>query len=103
MTLRNRFFRRPNNSIECNSIEEEIDLRRQTQKKIDNVEKLKEEVKKWEFKSVKILQDLNYAKNDEIVETAKIKLKLKRLGASKKSNIFFKKSVIPKEHLHLVL
>ena len=58
MTLRNRFLRRPNN------VEEEIDLRRQTQKKIDNREELKEEAKEWEFKSVKILQDLNYVKND---------------------------------------
>ena len=39
-------------------------------------------MKEWGFKSVKILQDLNYAKNDEIVKTAKIELKLKR-GVSK--------------------
>ena len=55
-----------------NDIEKGRDLRRQTQKKIDNIEKLKEEVKECKFKSVKILQDLNYAKNDEIVEIAKI-------------------------------
>ena len=79
ITLRSRFLRRPN-KIEYNSIEEEIHLRRQRKKKIDNIGKLKEEVKEWEFKSVKILQDLNYAKNDEIVEIAKIELKLKRLG-----------------------
>ena len=95
--LRNRFLGRPN------KIEEEIDLRRQTKKKIDNIEKLKEEVKEWELKSVKVLQDLNYAKNNEIVENAKIKLKLKRLGASKKLINFFKKSIIPKKHLHFVL
>ena len=52
MALRNKFLRRPSNSIE---------------EEIDNIEKLKEEVKDWEFKSVKILQDLNYAKNDKIV------------------------------------
>ena len=52
MTLRNRLLGRPNQT-ECNSIEEVIDLRRQTKKKIDNIEKLKEEVKVWEFKSVK--------------------------------------------------
>ena len=38
-TLRNRYHRRPN------SIEEEIDLRRQTKKKIDNIEILKKDVK----------------------------------------------------------
>ena len=58
MTLRNTFVRRPNN------VEEEIDLRRQTQKKMDNRKELKEEAKEWEFKSVKILQNLNYVKND---------------------------------------
>ena len=102
ITLRNRFLERPNKT-ECNSIEEEIDLRRQTKKKIDNIEKLKKEVKEWEFKSVKILQDLNYAKNDEIVEISKIELKLKRSGISKKSINVFKKSIIPEKHLHIVL
>ena len=37
--LRNRFLGRPNN------VEEEIDLSRQTKKKIDNVEELNKEVK----------------------------------------------------------
>ena len=97
ITLRNRFLGRPNN------IDEELDLRRQTKKKIDNIEELKEEVNEWEFKSAKILQDLNYAKNDKIVETAKIELKLKRLRASKKSIKFLKKSIIPKTYQHLVL
>ena len=97
ITLRNRFLGRPNN------IEEELDLRKQTKKKIDNIEELKEEVNEWEFKSAKILQDLNYAKNDKIVETAKIELKLKRLRASKKSIKFLKKSIIPKTYQHLVL
>ena len=36
MTLKNRFLKRPSND------EEEIDLRRQTKKKIDNIEKLNE-------------------------------------------------------------
>ena len=76
-TLRNRFFRRPN------KIEEEINLRRQRKKKIDNTEKLKEEMVEWEFKSVKILQDLNYAMNNDIVEVAKIELNLKRLRLKK--------------------
>ena len=81
VTLRNRFLGRPN------KIEKEIDLKRQTKKKIDNIEELKEEVKEWEFKSVRIIQDLNYEKNDEIVEIAKIELKLERSGVSKKSII----------------
>ena len=97
MTLTNKFYERSNN------VEEEIDLRRQTKKKLDNLEELKEEVKEWEFKSVKKLQGLNYAKNDEIVEIEKIELKLKRLRVSKESISFFKKSIIPKKCLHLVL
>ena len=84
MTLRNKFLGRPNKT------EEETDLRRQTKKKIDNIEELKEKAKEREFKRVKILQDLNYAKNDEIVEIAKIELKLKRLRVSKKSIISLK-------------
>ena len=39
---------------------------------------------------------------DEIDEIAKIELKLKRLGISKKSINFFKKSIILKKHLRLV-
>ena len=96
ITLRNGFLGKPN------KIEKEMDLKRQTKKKIDNKEELKEGVKEWGFKSVKILQDLNYEKNDEIVEIAKIELKLKRLGISKKSIDNFKKSIIPKKYLHLV-
>ena len=57
-------------------IEKEIDVRSQTKKKIDNIEKLKEEVKEWEFQRVKILQDLNYERYDEVVEIEKIDLKL---------------------------
>ena len=95
--LKNRFLRRPN------KIEEEIDLRKQTKKKIDNIEELKEEVKEWEFKSVKILQHLNYEKNNKIVEIARIELKLKRFGISNQSIDIFKKSIIPKKYLHLVL
>ena len=47
-----------------------------------------------------MLQHLKYEKNDEIV--AKIELKLKRLGASKKSIEFFEKSIISKKYLHIV-
>ena len=76
MTLRNRFLGRPSNSIE---------------EEIDNKEELKEEVKDWEFKSVRILPDLSYEKNDEIVEITRKELKLKRLRVSQKSIVFFKK------------
>ena len=80
-------------------MEEEIELRKQTRKKIDNIEELKEEVKEWEFKSVKILQDLNYEKDGEIVEIAKIETRLKELGISKKSIDAFKKLIIPKKYI----
>ena len=50
-----------------------------------------------------MLQDLNYKKNDEIVEIAKIELKLQRLRISKKSIDFFKKLIIPKKYLQLIL
>ena len=87
MTLRNRFLGRPRNSIE---------------EELDKIEELKEDLK-WEVKDAKVLQDFNYEKNDEIAEIAKTDLKLQRLGASKKSINFFKNSIIPKRHLHLVL
>ena len=96
MKIRNRFLGRTNN------VEEEIDLRRQTKKKIDSIEQLKEDVK-CEVKGAKTLQYLNYEKNVEIVAVAKIELKLQRLGASRKSINFFKKSINSKKHLHLVL
>ena len=48
-TLKTIFRRRPN------SIEEEIELRKQTRKKIDSIERLNTEVEEWEFKSVKLL------------------------------------------------
>ena len=97
MTLRNKYHGRPNN------IEEELDLKRQKKKKIDNIEELKEEVKEREFKRVRVLQNLSFEKNDQIVEIAKMELKLQRLGASKKSISFFKKSIIAKKYLRLVL
>ena len=87
MTLRNRFLGRPRNSIE---------------EELDKIEELKKDLK-WEVKDAKVLQDFNYEKNDEIAEIAKTDLKLQRLGASKKSINFFKNSIIPKRHLHLVL
>ena len=59
MTLRNRFLGRPSDSIE---------------EEIDNIE----EVKEWDFRSVRILQDLNFEKNDEVVDVVKIELQLQR-------------------------
>ena len=76
-TLKNRFW------VRLNRIEEEIELGLQTRRKIDNVEELKEEVEESEFKSVKILQDLNYEKHDEIIEIAKIETRLEKLEISK--------------------
>ena len=84
ITLKNKYWGRPKRDIE------EIELREQIKKKIDNTEELKEEVKEWEFKSVKMQQDLNYEKYDEVVEIAKIELKLERLGISKESIYSFK-------------
>ena len=60
-------------------------------------------MKEWELKSVKILQDLNYEKYDDIVEIAKIELRLERLGISRESIDNFKKLIIAKKCLHLVL
>ena len=64
---------------------------------IDNIEKFKKEVEEWEFKSVKLLQDLNYEKHDEIAEIAKIEIRLKELGILKESTDAFKKLIIPKK------
>ena len=60
MRLRNKHLVRPSYGIN----EEEIDLREQAKKKVDKTEALKEDVK-WESKAAKMLQDLNYEKNDD--------------------------------------
>ena len=80
--LRNRFLGRPSNSIE---------------EEIDTIEGLKEVVK-WESKGAKMLQDLNYEKSDQIVETAKIELKMIKSGTSKELISFLKKSIISKKY-----
>ena len=72
-----------------NSIEEEIELKKQAIKKIDNIERLKTEVE--EFKSVKLLQDLNYEKDAEIDEIRRIEIRLKALRISKTIINAFKK------------
>ena len=81
MILGKKFPGRPSNSIG---------------EEIDNVEGLKEDVKR-EVNGAKMLQDLNYKKNDEIVKVSRIELKLKRQGASKKSTDFFEKINYSKE------
>ena len=65
MILGTKFPGRPSNSIG---------------EEIDNVEGLKEDVKR-EVNGAKMLQDLNYKKNDEIVKVSRIEIKLKRQGA----------------------
>ena len=72
-----------------NSIEEEIELKKQAIKKIDNIERLKTEVK--------LLQDLNYEKDAEIAEIRRIEIRLKTLRISKTIINAFKKLIIPKE------
>ena len=80
----NRFWRRPN------SIEEEIELRKLTGKEIDNIERLETEIKeivKTEFKSVKLLDDLNFEKRLEIDEIIKIEIRPEKLGISETMQI----------------
>ena len=50
-----------------------------------------------------MLQDLNYEKHDEIAEIAKIEIRLKKLGISKESTDAFKKLIILKKYVYLVL
>ena len=71
MTLRNKHLGRLIYDID----EEEIDLREQAKRKIDEIEELKEGLK-WESKAAKMLQDLNYEKNDEIAAIAEIEQKV---------------------------
>ena len=96
-TLKVRFWGR------SNSIEGEIELRKQTRKKIHNIERLKTEVEEWEFKSVQLLQDLDYEKSVEIARIARIEIRLEALGTSKTIINAFKKLINPKEYLYLVL
>ena len=93
MTLRNKHLGRSSYDI----IEEEIDLEEQVKKKVGKIEELKEDVE-WESKTAKMLQDLNYEKNDEIVATSEIKS-----GILKELISFLKISIIPRKYLHLVL
>ena len=98
MTLRNKHLGKSSHIIK----EEEIDLKEQAKKRIDEIEELKEGVDGIEFQSVKILEDLNFLKHEEAAAIAETEQKLIRSGILKELNNFFKKSIIPKKYLHLV-
>ena len=70
MTLRNKHLGKSSYDF----MEEEIDLGEQTKKKTDEIEELKEHVE-WESKVAKMLQDLNYEKNDEIAQIEQKRIK----------------------------
>ena len=65
MTLRNKSLGKSSYDID----EEEIGLIKQAKKGIDKIEELKKDVM-GESKAAKMLQDLKYEKNDEIVAIA---------------------------------
>ena len=52
MTLRNKYHSKSSHDI----VEEEIDLKEQAKKRIDEIEELKEDVE-WESKAAKMLLD----------------------------------------------
>ena len=93
MTLRNKHLGKSSHITK----EEEIDLREQEKRKVDEIEELKKDVE-WESKAAKMLHDLNYEKNDEIVAIAEIKS-----GILKELINSLKRSIIPRKYLHLVL
>ena len=98
MTQRNKHLGRLSHNIK----EEEINLREQTKKKIDEIEELKEERDGIEFHCVKTLEDLHFLKHEEAAAITDIKQKLIRFGILKKLVNFFKKSIILKRYLHLI-
>ena len=67
MTLRKKYLGRSSYDID----EEEIDLKEEAKKRIDEIGEIKEDVE-WRSKAAKMLQDLNYEKNYEIAVTAKV-------------------------------
>ena len=86
MTLRDMHLGRSSQVIK----EEEIELKEKAKRRIDEIEELKEDVE-WESKAAKMLQDLNYEKNDEIAAIAEIEQNLIKSGISKELIKFFKK------------
>ena len=65
MTLRNKYLGKSSYDID----EEEIDLIKQAEKRIDKIEELKKDIM-GESNAGKMLQDLQYEKNDEIAAIA---------------------------------
>ena len=83
MTLRNKHLDRSSHIIK----EEQIELREQTKKRIDEIEELKEGVDGIEFQSAKMPEDLNFLKHEEIAAVAKIELdKIDKIWNIKETN-----------------
>ena len=78
MTLGNKYFGKSSYDID----EEEIDLIKQAEKRIDKIEELKNDLI-GEAKVGKMLQDLEYEKNDEIAAIAD------KISNTKKTNRLF--------------
>ena len=70
MTLRNKHLGRSSHIVK----EEEVGLREQAKKKINEIEELKEGVDGIEFQSVKVLEDLNILKHEKATAIADIEL-----------------------------
>ena len=87
MTLRNKNLGRSSHIIK----EEEIDLREQKKKKINEIEELKERIDEIEFQSDKTSEDLNFLKHEKIAAIPKIELELIKSGISKELINSFKK------------
>ena len=98
MTLRNKHLGKLSHIIK----EEELELREEAKKKIDEIEELKEVVDEIELRSIKTLEDLNFLKHEEAAAIAKIELELIKSGISKEVISFLKKLTIPGTYLHLV-
>ena len=83
--MKNKFSERPDN------IKEELKLRKTTRKNINEVEKLETEIKEMknmktemiEYKSYKLLGDLNMEKGIETEEIKEIEIKLAELKIPK--------------------
>ena len=82
--------------------EEEIDLREQTKKKVDETEELKEGVDGIEFQSFKALEDLNILKHEETAAIAEMEQKLIRFGILKELINFLERPIMLGKYLHLV-
>ena len=93
--LRNRFLERPNN------IEKEIKLRNVIRKMINEMDRLKTELKKKEefkkmeeFKTNELFLDLDYVRIDILDDVILIETKLENLGISKAPINAIKKSIV---------